>query len=388
MNNRRLQASRTWVPRGLGVAAFVLYVLVLPAAESGLSADLAGPLYRFLVRASALLPVGGLAFRVAVLCAAGAAVCVWASARLALDLAGDDAAAVGGATVTGATAMFVMAVFASVMQPAVWAILAAVVAISLVLIIRVARGGGAGAGLGLALCLGLGAGVHPVFVVLWPVSGVLLFVRVRRGAKWPLCAPAMTVFATGLAYAAVPITGASDWTAMRASVVKPDFGTALSVAERALADLGFIAVALAAGGALLLAVKERRWVLAALGSLGVGQLVAAAVLAPSISSHPGSGVGLVLVGCVAAGVGAARLVRALGRGAAFAAIPLALMTAALPALTSLGRLADGGWRGGRQIDPRDVRQVEVVDGEVGDDGRADVAEGLERQPEDRAEQKR
>lgn len=367
------------------MAAFAVYVLLSPAAGDGLAGDLAGPLYRFLAGATAAVPVGDPRFRVALVCAAAAAIAVWASARLVIELCGDDGAAIGGAGVCGVTLMFAPALFMSAMRPAVWAVLAAALAVTLLLMIRVVRGAGAGCGLGLALALGLGVGIHPLFVVLWPVCGAVFLVLLRRGARWPLLAPAMTLLAAALACAPVVI---ASTTPLAGVFARPDFGPVGVAVGAAARNLGFIALTLAAGGAASLVIgSSQRWILVAHAFMVMGQLAAVAVLLSPVLAHPGAGVAAALVGCVLAGAGAARLCRAGGRWALFFAVPVALMSGALPALTSLG-LIDRGWGGAGEINPRDVRQVEIVDGEVSGDGPAEIPHRLERDPEDQPEHER
>src|SRR5690606_901583 len=91
-----VDAARTWLPRGLGLAAFVLYVLSAPpgfywldsaelsaaAVRLGVAHPTGFPLYCILARAAALIPLGELAFRVSLLSAGCAALGVFLLARL------------------------------------------------------------------------------------------------------------------------------------------------------------------------------------------------------------------------------------------------------------------------------------------------------------------
>jgi len=297
----------------VALGAFLLFVLIAPAP--GAAPD-GYPLYDVLTSAASLVPLGPVAFRFQLACAACAAAAVYYTARVVQAVVPEDGAARWGAITAGAL-LAVSAIFledatrAGIMAPTVLAL-----AVTALLIVRVSGGGGAPDGLGLAVVLGLGLGLHASFLWIVPVAGALLIVRLHRGARFPLAAPLVVAVVAGGLFAALAIRGLT--VGQLAEHLARDQGGTRSFAE--LGDsLGPFGVVAAAAGAIALGRRQRTfWI----------TLVLVAMI-------PTLGAPLVWAGCVAAGVGVAALVRLTGRFAPAAGAGIAALTVLPAAMLSL-----------------------------------------------------
>ena len=214
----RRQSSRarawgiSWGPRAVAMAGFAGYALLAPPGPSGPdSGELAAagfrlgspaatgyPLACMLAKLASLLPVGEIALRVHLLGAACAAAAMLWTARLVAAVGAGRGQEPGGAAVaSGMAAALLLGValgfarHAAVTDAA--APVAALLAATLLLFDRVARGGDARFGLLLALVVGLGWARMPVTACSSPLPLLaLLWIRLRRGARWPLVAPLVT----------------------------------------------------------------------------------------------------------------------------------------------------------------------------------------------------
>ncbi len=222
----------------MAVAAFVSYALLVPPGPWWLdSQELASagvqlgvphpsgfPLFCLLAQAASLFPFGELAFRVHLVSAASAAVAVGFAAQLAGSLVSaraqdsDAAAAVGGvaaAALLGASTIF----FGHATVAEVYAPSAALLAVGLWLTLRVLGGAGRHSALALALLAGVAAtGAHAELrLLLLPPAALVLFVRLRRGARHVLAAPLGFALGAVATAAYLPLRSASghvaalDW---------------------------------------------------------------------------------------------------------------------------------------------------------------------------------
>jgi hypothetical protein len=205
------------------MAAFMLYVMAAPpgfywldsaelsAAAVGLGVPRATgfPLYCILARAAAFVPLGELAFRVELLSAACAALAVFWTTRLVIELCRGDGHALVGAAVAGTLLATAAVIVRQATVAEVYAPGAALLAGGLLLLDHVSRGGDARWGLALALVCGLSLGAHASAWLLAPVAVTVMAVRLYRGARWPLLAPLVALAMAGAALAYLPVRSAS-----------------------------------------------------------------------------------------------------------------------------------------------------------------------------------
>lgn len=378
---------RRLTPRLVALAGFAGYALAAPAGPWWLDSGEIGaadfqlgsphptgfPLQVALARLLTWLPVGELAFRLHLSSAVAAACALGLVAALVAEV-GESGRAACVAGAAGALLVGISLVFArqaSVTE--VYAPTAALLAGTLYLYDRVARGADARSGLGLALVAGLGAGAHVWFrlLVALPLAA-LLFVRLRRGARWPLLAPVVVVSAAAAVHLLLPVrsatgrTAAVDWghphsaaglvDHVSAGDIREDFGGEMLPdqplvlrhdAARFLGEvgdqLGPLAILAAILGAVYLARDRRsRWLLAALAAVVVGDALYAIALNPMGFTDGQNGVPLALGIGVLAGVGLVWLGRFAGRAGPFAAAGAGVIVLVAPALVSWPALAAGG----------------------------------------------
>jgi tetratricopeptide (TPR) repeat protein len=370
---------RRWTPRAVAMAGFAAYALVAPAGLYWLDSGELGaavwqigsphptgfPLYVALARLVALVPVGELAFRLHLASAAAAAVALGLVAALVAEVGGNRRAA----SVAGAGAAALLAVSLTFARQAsvteVYALTAALLAAGLYLYDRVARGADARHGLALALVAGLGIGAHGSFRLLFALPLiVLLFVRLRRGARWPLLAPVVAIAAAAAIHLALPVrattgrTAAVDWGHPRSAPALVDHVDAVEIraswGDRMLSreplvlrdsagrffagageELGALAALAALLGAIHLARDRRsRWLLFALASVLVGDAFYAIWLNPMGIADRQVGVPFALAVALLAGAGLVWLGRFAGRAGPFAAAAAAAVLVVGPAMAT------------------------------------------------------
>ena len=377
---------RTWTPRLVGLAGFAGYALVAPpgptwldSGEIGAAAVQLGsphptgfPLQIALAKLMTFVPVGELAFRLHLVSAVAAAIALGLVAALIAEVGGNRraacAAGAAGALLVGVSLTFARQ--ASVTE--VYAPTAALLAGALYLYDRVARGADARYGLGLALVAGLALGVHLSFALLLGLPIVaLLFVRLRRGARWPLCAPVVAIAAAAALHLLLPVRSATgrtapvDWGHPKSASHLLDHMTAAEIrqghSDRMLPDqplvvredatrflgevvdqLGALALLAALGGAVHLARDRRsRWLLAALATVALGDAVYSIALNPMGIPDQQNGVPLALAAGALAGIGLVWLGRFAGRAGPFAAAGAGALLLVAPAMVSGPALAAG-----------------------------------------------
>ncbi len=333
-----------WGPRAVALAAFALLAWLTPAGRDapliaagaglGTPASSASPLWSVLAHVASLLPLGEHAWRLQLLSAAAGGLAALWTARLVIAVGRDDAATAWGA-ITAAALLAVALLFVRVASaPGVVALTVALLAAAGLGIERVAAGAGARWGLGLAVICGLGLATHPSFVWIGPVVGALLVVRLRRGARFPLAAPAMTALVATLLLALLPLRAAGHGDAEAATLsavidavdgglVRGDARVRDFAADLADSLGPFGAIAAAIGVAVLWR-RRRTWWTAAL-------VTSIAPLA-ALWQH---GAILCWVLAIAAGVAVASLVRLTGRFAAVAGAPVAALCVVPAAVVSL-----------------------------------------------------
>jgi tetratricopeptide (TPR) repeat protein len=378
---------RTWTPRLVAVAGFSGYALAAPPGPTWLDAGEIGaasfqlgsphptgfPLEIALAKLMTLLPVGELAFRLHLVSAAAAAIALALVAALVAEAGGNGRAACAA----GAAAALLVGVSLTFARQAstteVYAPTAALLAGGLYLYDRVARGADARWGLALALVAGLAFGVHVSFRLLLGLPILfLLFVRLRRGARWPLLAPVVAVAAAAAVQLCLPVrsatgrTAAVDWGHPRSAVGLIDHVTAAEIREshgdemlphepmvvrehaaRFLGEtadqLGALALLAAVLGAIHLARDRRsRWLLGALVAVAVGDALYAIALNPMGIADGQNGVPLALAVGVLAGMGLVWLGRFAGRAGSYAAAGAGAILVVAPVMVSWPALASGG----------------------------------------------
>ncbi len=226
-----------WLPLGLGVLAAIWFALLCPpsfywldcgelaAAGVGLGSPhpTGFPLYMMLVRLASLVPLGEIAFRVNLLSAACAGVCVGLVAQLVIRLSkinshSDSAcglhAASGAAIAALALSSSLLftrhAVVAEVYVPSATLLVAMFLAVE-----RTVRTGDPRWGLVLAVVCGLGLGLHSSFrlIAFFPVAA-LVIISLRRGARWPLYAPLLALLIGATLHAYLPVRSAAEGTTL------------------------------------------------------------------------------------------------------------------------------------------------------------------------------
>jgi hypothetical protein len=390
---------RTWLPRCLAMAAFMLYVMAAPpgfywldpaelsaaVVTLGVPGPTGFPLYCIVAKAASLVPVGELAFRIELVSAVCAALAVFWITRLVFELCRGDGHALVGAAVAG-TLLAVSAVFLRQATVAgVYAPGAALLAGGLLLLDRVSRGGDARWGLALALLCGLGLALHTGAWLLGPVAVALMGVRLYRGARWPLLAPLVALAMAGAAIAYLPVRSASGRAAVldrghpeqanallahlsvRGGRSAPEAqngdqngdqnggeirgeihddigaleaersGPGIEVLVEDIADqVGPLAPLAALLGLVWLARQRRsRWPAAALIAIGAGDLLYALWVNPTGQTEWQNGVPLALAVSAGAGAGVAWLSRFLRSAGPFAGAVAGVLLVVPPALVSV-----------------------------------------------------
>ncbi|HKE18086.1 MAG TPA: DUF2723 domain-containing protein [Kofleriaceae bacterium] len=373
---------RDWGPRAVALAGFAGYALLVPPGPSGAESTELGaagfllgsphatgfPLVVMLAKLATLVPVGEIGFRVHLLAAACAAAAMLWTARLVAAAAGargqSSAAVIGGmvaALMVGVTVGFArQATHAGAIAPTV-----ALLAATLLLFDRVARGGDAGTGMLLALLVGLGLGAHPGYRLLVPLPlAALLWIRLRRGARWPLAAPLVVIAVAAALQLYLPVRSATGraWAADRdhprdlaslgEHVLGPPIGlpadaagAAMRSAAAALDEIGALGMLAAVAGALwLLAERRSRWLLLLLASAAAADAVGVAGQAGALSA---------LVLATLAGVGIAWLGRFAGaRAGAALTASAGVMILVAPFLVT--------WHAARAADVAATRAADVA----------------------------
>lgn len=393
-----VEDARRWLPRGVALAAFMLYIMAAPpgfywldsaeltaaAVALGVAHPTGFPLYCIVARAAAFVPLGELAFRVELLSAVCAALAVFWTTRLVLDLCRDDMHALVGAAVAG-TLLALSAVFlrqATVAE--VYAPGAALLAGGLVLLEQVSRGGDARWGLALALVCGLCLAMHVSTWLLGPVALALMGVRLYRGARWPLLAPLVALAMAGAAIAYLPVRSASghvgvlDWghpdqldrlsDHLSAQRIRNAFSDQMGVVEGAQVapqvaslveesadQLGPIAPLAALFGLGWLARQRRsRWVAAALAVIGAGDVIYTLWVNPMGQADWQNGVPLALAVSICAGAGVAWLSRFLRAAGPFVAAVAGVLLVLPPAVVSLPAVWQASAPSGEPADSPDA----------------------------------
>ncbi len=365
-----MEAVRYWLPRALGLLSFLWFALMaaptfywLDSAE--LSAGALGlgsphpsgfPLYMMMAKAASLVPIGELAFRVNLLSAFCGAVAVGGVARLVLVLGREDWATVAGAVGAGGIVCFSYLFARQATVAEVYAPTAALIVLTLLLFERVASGGNARVGLSLAWVSGLGFAVHPEYRMLMGLPIVaLLGLRVYRGARWPLLAPAMAIFGALGSYLYLPVRSATgriatlDWghpdTLARAwahgtgAEVRKVFDDQMMSTTRELVShdvstfvgqildyLGVLAVLAGLVGVVILLIERRtRWPGVAIATVLVLDFLYASWINPMGLIDLQNGVPTVLGVSICAGVAVAGLARSAGSAAPYLGSVVALL---------------------------------------------------------------
>jgi hypothetical protein len=347
-----------WLPRALAALTFAGHALIAPADEGDAAfaaiAGTADPVTPVIARAIALVPIGAPAYRLAVASALGAALAVLLIARLVAAAGKDDAATVAGSAAGGLLAALALPLVHAGTHAGSASWLAAAVAATLLLGHQVALGAGAGAGLGAMIVVGLAIAIDGITAALLVPLVVLLILRLRRGARWPLAAPALLALALTAALAQ-PLVRAATGRAAAIDHHAPRTALALAAQRtptlgpppppdalaRWLEDggdaLGPLGIAAALVGAAALLAPRTRW-------LGAAALVAiAAGAAGELLAGHAAGAALAFAGAaVLVGAGVTRVARAIPIASGQAAVggALALLVAAGAALATAHRLSD------------------------------------------------
>lgn len=376
-----LEVARTWVPRGVALAAFCLYAVVAPpgfywldSAELSAAAFALGsphptgfPLYCVLAKAATLVPIGELAFRINLLSACCAALAVLWTTRLVIESCRDDLPALVGAAGAGMVLALSLPFLRQATVAEVYAPTAALLAGTLVLVDRVARGAPRGTnarwGLALALVAGLGAGLHVTYgLVALPILA-LLALRLRQGARWPLMAPLLALFVAGALITYLPVrsaaegTAAVDWghpdrldtlvdhlSAQRIRTAYADeMGGSARLGHHAAVFAGdmsdgvgpFTLLAALFGLGWLARQRRSRWLAATAAAIALGDIVYSLWINPMGLRDLQNGLPLTLVACLCAGAGVAWLARYLGLAGVFVGAVASLLLVIPVGLVSL-----------------------------------------------------
>ena len=398
----------------MAMGGFAVYALLAPPGPHGSdSSELAAagfllgsppasgyPLACMLAKLATLVPVGEIALRVHLLGAACAAVAMLWTARLVAAVGAGRAQQPGGAALAGGVAAALLlgvtigfarhATVADAAAPA-----AALLAATLLLFDRVARGGDARSGLLLALVVGLGVGAHAGYRVLVPLPLVaLLWVRLRRGARWPLLAPLVTLATAAALLLYLPVRSAPGRIAAAdahppglealadhvAGPPLPDLDSidgeaALAIARdhaaraaAALADeVGALALLAALAGAMAMLLESRsRWLLILLATAAACDVAAGWAGPADTSAIAQRHAGTLLALAVLAGVGVAWLGRAAARSGGAIASAAGSAIAAAAGLMLLVAPALATWSALQRAAPGDAaRHVEAASDHAG-----------------------
>lgn len=380
-----MEALARWGPRACALLGFAFYALLAPPGHAWLDSGELGaagfqlgsphptgfPLSTMLLKAASLVPVGELAHRMHLVSAVCASLAMLWVARLVASARGDAAGVIGGivaALVMGASLTFARQ--ATVTE--VYAPTAALLAGSLLLFDRVARGADARAGLALALVMGAGVGAHASHRLLLAAPVLLLLVvRLRRGARWPLLAPLLAIGTAGAIHLSLPVrsatgrTAAVDWGSPRTAGALVDHVTAKEirdshademmggeapvvreragrVAGGAADDLGVLALVAALAGVVWLARERRaRWLLGALVVIAIGDAAYAVWINPMGIVDRQTGVPLAMAVAALAGFGVGWLGRVAGRAGVAMAAAAGMIMLVPPVIVSAPELAAG-----------------------------------------------
>jgi len=383
-----VEQARKWVPLGLAAVAFAVYALLTPPSvfwlDSGeLSAAGAGlgiphptgfPLYAVLARLASLVPIGEIAFRISLLSSLCAAVGVYLAARVVL-LIDEGLAGLVGAVIAGAVLAVSLLWMRQATVAEVYAPTGALLALTALLVVKVGAGADARTGLVLAVVAGLGLGAHGSYrlLVFAPVA-VVLVLRLRHGAKWPLLAPALTFATAAALHAYLPLrshatAAALDWGHPRTLAALMDHARAKSIlqsfeaemfttdservataastfAATVMDSLGPVALLLALVGLLWLPRRGRlgAWLAGTLVSWIAIDALYAVWVNPMGLVDLQNGTPLVLAASIVAGVGAiglARFVGVLGPAVSAAAGAVAVIIAGLNSVPSVAEARAG-----------------------------------------------
>lgn len=382
----RLEVATHLVPRLAAAAAFILYTIWAPPsfywldsgelAAAGVGLGVAHPtgfpLYVMIARLASLVPVGELAFRVNLVSALAAAVAVAAVARLVIAAGGSKVPAVVGGAASAAILAASLLLVRHATSAEVYAPTAAVLALTLLLVDRVARGGDARHGLALAVVCGLGLGLHSIYRLLVPLPVIaLLWVRLRRGARWPLYAPVVTLSIAAALQLQMPARSATDrvaaldwghpdelgatWDHLTARRIRASFGDEIMsdrpvvVAEHGrqlavqIADgLGPLALLLALAGAVWLVSRRRHWFLfAAIACVVAIDAIYSVWINPMGLRDGQNATALAVAAAALAGLGLAWGSARLGRAAPWAGAVIAVIAALPPLLISAAEVGPG-----------------------------------------------
>jgi tetratricopeptide (TPR) repeat protein len=349
----------------LTTAAFTLGV----AHETGF------PLWCLLGKAASLVPLGEVATRVNLLSAACGAVAAWLVYRVVREAAGRDAAAEVGGVGAAALLLCGLTFFKASTVAEVYAPTAAAIALCFLLVQRASASSDRAAGPLLALVGGLSLGLHAQLrILIGPACAVWALVRLRRGDRWPILAPAaLAVGAAVLAY--LPLRAArspaADWADPRTlgqvidhvaaarirrayadQVLTTDFRALASrlaaFARLVEAQLGVPALLAAAGGlGWLVRRRETRVLGAVLAAMLVSDALYSAWVNPMGLDDLQDGAPTALGLALAAGCGVAAFCRRLGaRAAPWAAGVLALCVAVPAALDGVDAKRGLGFEAG------------------------------------------
>ena len=376
-----MDSIRVWAARGAALAGFAVYALATaPGPSWHDSSDLAAagfqlgsppptgfPLVVMLGKLASWLPFGELSFRLHLLGAACAALAMLWTARLIAGVRAEPAGVVGGvigALLLGATLVF--ARHATVIDAAAPA--AALLAATFLLFDRVARGADARSGLLLAVVVGLGIATDAAYRLAIPLPLLaLLWIRLHRGARWPLAVPLVSLSLGVALHLGLPVRSAGGGAAAIDRGHPRDLeALALHAAGQPMRDLlagemaleperaarrarGFLAaigdqvgvlalVAALAGGLALFVDRRSRWLLI----LVMAAAASGAIHAVWIDPAGRHALPLVLACAALAGAGVAWLGRFAGpRAAASIAAAAGAMLLVGPALVSWPALTAG-----------------------------------------------
>lgn len=366
-----MEQARHWLPRGLGIVAFLAYALTTEGLLTPDSAELTAsaawlgiprasgfPVYVLVAKLASFLPIGELAFRISLLSSLCAAFAVAGTARFILNLGSKDWGTVAGAVAGALVLALSLGLTRHATVADVYAPTAAWIVLSLILYQRVAAGAPASAGLALAWVAGLGFGLHGSYRLLMGLPILALFtVRLRRGARWPLLAPMISALSAFAVYLYLPLRSASgritgldsgqpqtleaafehgtagELFSSLHNRVGPDF--ALFV-ERLGDRIGLLCILAAlAGLAVLLRDRQNRWVAFPLLCIVLLDTVFGVWANPLGLGDWQAGVPLMVGACIAGGVGVSSLARMTGPGVAFVGAVAAMLVVAQPALLVL-----------------------------------------------------
>jgi hypothetical protein len=282
---------RVWAARAVALAGFAAFALLTAPGPGWLdSSELAAasfqlgsppstgfPLLCMLGKLASWLPVGEIGFRLHLLGAACAALAMLWTARLvagATSRPGEGSAGLAGglvaALLVGVTLAFArQATVTDVMAPT-----AALLAATFLLFDRVARGADARCGLLLAVVVGLGLATHASYRLVVPLPLLaLLWIRLRRGARWPLAVPLVTLSVGAALHLYLPVRSVGGRTAVDRGQPRDLEALALHAAGQPLRDA--VAGELAPLEPELAAVRARSFVAAQADQIGVLGAIAA-----------------------------------------------------------------------------------------------------------------